>query len=67
MTLLIQAIRNAGLNRVRIRGELTSFKSLRGVTGEIPLDATRNDVGPVWMAEVRQGTFHFFSSPMEQN
>ncbi|MEE8373247.1 MAG: ABC transporter substrate-binding protein, partial [Dehalococcoidia bacterium] len=67
MTLLIRAIRNAGLNRVRIRDELTSLKSFRGVTGEITFDATSNDVGPVWMAEVRQGTFHFFSSPSRQN
>ncbi len=67
MTLLIQAIRNTGLNRVRIRDELTSLKSFRGVTGEITFDATWNDVGPVWMAEVRQGTFHFFSSPSGPN
>jgi len=67
MTLLIRAIRNAGLNRVRIRDELTSLKSFRGVTGEITFDATWNDVGPVWMAEVRQGTFHYFSSPSRQN
>ncbi|MFQ5690737.1 MAG: ABC transporter substrate-binding protein [Gemmatimonadota bacterium] len=68
--LLIQAIRRAGLNRVRIRDELAGVTSYRGVTGEIPFDATWNDVGPVWMAEVRQGTFHFSSSPVlpvEQN
>jgi ABC-type branched-subunit amino acid transport system substrate-binding protein len=66
MTLLIQAIRKAGLNRVRIRDELTSLTAHRGVTGEIIFDATWNDVGPVWLAEVRQGAFHFFSSPLGQ-
>lgn len=66
MTLLIQAIRRAGLNRVRIRDQLTSLTAYRGVTGEIVFDATWNDVGPVWLTEVRQGAFHFFSSPLEQ-
>jgi ABC-type branched-subunit amino acid transport system substrate-binding protein len=65
MTLLIGAIRNAGLNRVRIRDELTGVKTFRGVTGTIPFDATWNDVGPVWMAEVRGGRFVFFPSPLD--
>lgn len=66
MTLLIQAIRTAGLNRARIRDALTAVQTFRGVTGEIPFDATHNDVGPVWLAEVRHGKFHFFPSPLGQ-
>ncbi len=66
MNLLIRAIRKAGLNRVRIRDELTGFKTFRGVTGTIAFDVTGNDIGPIWMAEVRNGEFHFFSSPLGQ-
>lgn len=60
MSLLIQAIDTAGLNRVRIRDALTALETYRGVTGVITFDATNNDVGPVWLAEVRQGKFSFF-------
>ncbi|MFQ5641330.1 MAG: ABC transporter substrate-binding protein, partial [bacterium] len=63
MNILIQAIRSAGLNRVRIRDALTALKTYRGVTGEIIFDASHNDVGPVWLAEVHDGEFHFFASP----
>lgn len=66
MTLLIQAIRDAGLNRVRIRDALTAVKTFQGVTGEITFDVTNNDVGPIWLAEVRQGKFYFFPSPLGQ-
>ncbi|MFC1747086.1 hypothetical protein ACFLZR_02005, partial [Candidatus Neomarinimicrobiota bacterium] len=54
-----EAIRTAGLNRVRIRDELASLKSYDGITGEIIFDATHNDVGPIYLAEVRDGQFHF--------
>ncbi len=63
MTILIRAIRSAGLNRVRIRDALMAVKTFRGVTGEIVFDATNNDIGPIWLAEVRQGKFYFFPSP----
>lgn len=67
MTLLIKAIRSAGLNRVGIRDALTAVKTFRGVTGEITFDATHNDIGTIWMAEVRNGKFHFFPSPLSRN
>jgi len=63
MTMLIQAIQSAGLNRVRIRDALTAIKTFRGVTGEITFDTTNNDIGPIWLAEVRQGKFFFFPPP----
>ena len=65
MQMVIQSIRHAGLNRVRIRDALTDIETFRGVTGVIPFDATWNDVGPVWMAVVQNGTYTFFPSPME--
>jgi ABC-type branched-subunit amino acid transport system substrate-binding protein len=65
MKIMIEAVRRGGLNRVRIRDELTRLSSYRGVTGEIIFDERWDDVGPIWMAEVRDGRFHFFSSPLD--
>ncbi len=66
MTIMIKAIRRAGLNRVRIRDELTGLQTYRGVTGDIIFDARWDDVGPIWMVQVRDGALHFFPSPLEQ-
>ena len=57
MKMLIQSIERAGLNRVRIRDELTSIDKYHGVTGDIILDTTWNDVGKVWLMEVENGKF----------
>ncbi|MDZ7717396.1 MAG: ABC transporter substrate-binding protein [Balneolaceae bacterium] len=57
MKMLIQSIEEAGLNHVRIRDELTSIRKYQGVTGEIILDTTWNDVGKVWLMEVENGKF----------
>ncbi|MDX1741496.1 MAG: ABC transporter substrate-binding protein, partial [Rhodothermales bacterium] len=57
MNMIIDGIRKAGLNRVRIRDVLSEHTSYHGVTGEIPLDPTLNDVGPVWLVEVSDGEF----------
>ncbi len=65
MNLIIDAIRAAGLNKARIRDYLTSVGTYHGITGEIPFDETWNDVGPVALAELRDGKFHFFPSPLD--
>ena len=57
MKMLIQSIEKGGLNRVKIRDELTSIDTYHGVTGDIILDTTWNDVGKVWLMEVQNGTF----------
>lgn len=57
MKMLIQSIEKAGLNRVRIRDALTSIDRYHGVTGDIILDTTWNDVGKVWLMEVENGEF----------
>ncbi len=59
MNMTINAIRKVGLNRALIRDELTDLKSYQGVTGEILFDASSNDVGRVFMAEIRDGDYHF--------
>lgn len=64
MKIMIAAVHTVGLNRVLIRDVLTALKTYRGVTGEIIFDASHNDVGRIWMAEVRQGKFRYFPSPL---
>ena len=64
MTILIEAIGKAGLNRTRIRDELTALKTYHGITANILFDETHNDIGPMWLAEVRNGEFHFFPSTL---
>ena len=66
MTLLIEAIGKAGLNRTRIRDELTALKSYDGITDNILFDETHNDIGPVWLSEVRNGEFQFFPSTLAE-
>ncbi len=59
MNILFQSIDKAGLNKALIRDELTSIGKYEGVTGEIIFDATWNDVGQIWMAEVKNGKYVF--------
>jgi branched-chain amino acid transport system substrate-binding protein len=54
---LVQAIREAGLNRVRIRDRLFHHSEWQGVTGTIRFDATWNNVAPVVLCRVRDGEF----------
>ena len=59
MNITIAAIRKVGLNRALIRDELTDLKSYQGVTGEILFDASWNDIGRIFMAEIKDGEFIF--------
>lgn len=57
MNILIDCIEKAGLNHALIRDELTGLGSYHGITGDIVFDATWNDVGKVWLMEVKNGKF----------
>lgn len=63
MSILLQAIRRAGLNRVCIRDALYSLQTFPGVTGEIVFDQTMNDISRPWLAAAKEGTFHYFRPP----
>jgi branched-chain amino acid transport system substrate-binding protein len=54
---LLQAIRDAGLNRVRIRERLFAHETWDGVTGTVRFDTTRNDVVPSLIGRVEHGKF----------
>lgn len=61
MNLILDAVREAGLNRVRIRDSLSERDAYAGVTGAIPLDPTLNDVGAVYLAVLEDGAFRYFA------
>ncbi|HLF34325.1 MAG TPA: ABC transporter substrate-binding protein [Cyclobacteriaceae bacterium] len=66
MNILIKSIRIAGLNRALIRDILLdrkTFQNYHGVSGPMYFDPTWNNIRQIYMAEVRQGKFHF--SPAE--
>jgi len=59
MNLVLDAVRKAGLNRVRIRDALAAVERYQGATGLIVFDNTFNDVGPVYLAQVKEGAFRY--------
>lgn len=62
MTILIAAIRNAGLNRGRIMDALRAYemKRYQGVSGTAYFDYTLNNIAPVTFAEVKDGHFVYW-------
>ena len=58
-TLLVGAVRQAGLNRARIRDVLGELRSFVGVTGTLVLDMTSNNISPIFLAKVEGGRFVF--------
>jgi branched-chain amino acid transport system substrate-binding protein len=52
---LVQAIREAGLNRVRIRDRLFAASTFEGVTGPVRFDTTHNNVVPSLLGHVAHG------------
>lgn len=66
MNILIQSIEKAGLNRALIRDVLTDMKitnGYRGVTGELVYDGSWNNIRPIFIAEIKDGKFHFSPAP----
>jgi branched-chain amino acid transport system substrate-binding protein len=66
MNIIIEAIKQAGLNRALIRDILTdmkTFQGYKGVTGPVIFDASWNNVRPIFMAEVNNGKFKFSPAP----
>ncbi|MCG8306490.1 MAG: ABC transporter substrate-binding protein [Cytophagales bacterium] len=62
MNITIEAIRRAGLNRTKIRDLLTdmeTFQNYKGASGEIVFDATWNDVGQIYMVDIKGNDFHY--------
>jgi len=62
MNILIQAIREAGLNRGRIMDALRNhhMKEYHGVTGNQFFDYTLNNIAPITFAKVEKGKFAYW-------
>jgi ABC-type branched-subunit amino acid transport system substrate-binding protein len=66
MNLLIAAINKVGLNRVLIRDILTerkTFQGYPGVTGNIIVDGSWNEIRDIFIAKVNKGKFEFSPAP----
>jgi ABC-type branched-subunit amino acid transport system substrate-binding protein len=61
MTMLIEAIERAGLNRARIRDELAAVKTWHGVTGSKVFDNVLSNRSPAVLAVVDEGRWTFRS------
>ena len=62
MNMLIWAVQVAGLNRAKIR-DVLAYRStpFKGVTGDIMLSASLDDVGDVYLAKRENGDWKFYS------
>jgi ABC-type branched-subunit amino acid transport system substrate-binding protein len=65
MTILLQAVCRAGLNRGRIRDALAGVEQFKGVTGEMVFDPNSKNIVPLFLATVRNGKYEFRRYPME--
>jgi branched-chain amino acid transport system substrate-binding protein len=66
MNLIIEAINKVGLNRVLIRDILTdqkTFQGYPGVTGNIVLDQSWNEIRDIFIAKAKNGKFEFTPAP----
>ena len=57
--MVFAAVREAGLNRYRIRDALAAVERFEGATGTIIMDRVHSDRGPASLATVRDGAFVF--------
>jgi branched-chain amino acid transport system substrate-binding protein len=65
MTILINAIQKAGLNRGKIMDALRDYQmhSYDGVAGHAQFDYTLNNIAPISMARVENGKFVYWKAP----
>lgn len=66
MTILLDAICRAGLNRGRIRDALAGIESYKGVTGAMAFDPNSKNIVPMYLASVKGGKFEFRRYPMQK-
>ncbi|MEZ5070858.1 MAG: ABC transporter substrate-binding protein [Bacteroidales bacterium] len=66
MNMIIDAVNHVGLNKALIRDYLTGLESFQGITGNIVFDPSWNDVGQIFMAEIKNGDFQFYPATWSQ-
>jgi len=67
MSILLDAICRAGLNRGRIRDALTGVLSYQGATGELTFDPNNKNIQPMYLATVRGGKIEYRRATMEKS
>lgn len=67
MDILINSIRKAGLNRVKIADANLAIKSYHGVSGMMEFDGARNNVCPIYLAQVKNGKFVYRRSGLPRD
>ena len=60
---IVSAIREAGLNRPRIRDAMYAATEFPGVTGRIVFDVTMNDISRPWLVRIRDQSLEYFRLP----
>jgi ABC-type branched-subunit amino acid transport system substrate-binding protein len=66
MNMIIKSIETAGLNRAKIRDVLLDsgiFQGYKGASGQMYFDASWNDIGEIYMTEIKNGEFKYFKRP----
>jgi branched-chain amino acid transport system substrate-binding protein len=66
MSILLQSVCRAGLNRGRIRDALYSLESYKGVTGEMIFDPNAKNIAPLYLGKVKGGKVTYRRYNMEK-
>jgi branched-chain amino acid transport system substrate-binding protein len=66
MTMLLESICKAGLNRARIHDALANIESYDGVTGRMTFDPNQKNVAPLFLGRVHDGKVHYRVATMDK-
>jgi ABC-type branched-subunit amino acid transport system substrate-binding protein len=66
MTMLLDSICKAGLNRARIHDALANIDSYQGVTGPMTFDPNQKNVAPLFLGKVHDGKVQYRVATMER-
>jgi len=66
MTMLLDSICKAGLNRARIHDALANIESYDGVTGHMAFDPNQKNVAPLFLGTVHNGMVQYRVASMEK-
>lgn len=66
MQVLIQSIRQAGLNRARIHDALSQVYTYKGVTGDMLFDTNSKNISPLYLVSIHDGKMSSRQMTMEK-
>lgn len=68
MNIIVDAIHRVGLNRALIRDillDMKTYQGYEGITGKLVLDPSWNDIGTIYLAEIKNGKYIFSKAVIE--